>query len=545
MAPSPSPAEFDALEREIVEHVFALYPTYAVSLGRHDYDGRLMPADPAATDRWLRDAERLDARRRAFPEADLAEDRRIDRLLLELLLAGPRFDLAELHELDRNPMAYLGSLSLTGYISRDYAPAAQRAEGIAGFLSSVPRLLADGERRLGPVLPRPFVTLALSMGRGLPSHFAEAEEFVRQEAPSHLPSVTEARTAADESVRRFLDRLEHDRLPRADDSYALGAERYQRLLWVREGIAGPFAEIEARGRADLARNQQRLAQISRQEGRSVPELLERLAADHPSAAELIPTARSLVDGTRQFVIDHALATVPANARARVEETPAWGRSLSTASMDSPGPFEPGSSEGFYYVTPVDAAWSARQQEEWLRSLNRTMLGNITVHEVYPGHFLQFLKFRAATTSLARKSYLSPSFVEGWAHYCEQLVIEEGFGAPGTAAELAQIHDALLRDCRLLASIGLHTQGWTVARATELFEREAHFEHLPAEREAIRGTYNPEYFCYTLGKLAILDARAKYLTARFGGSLRAFHDTLLGFGCPPVGLFDRLFSGPAA
>ena len=545
MAPPVAASEFDALEREVVEHVFALYPTYAVSLGRHEYDGRLMPADLASTERWLRDAERLEERLRGFPEGDLSEERRIDRRLLDLLLAGPRFDLTELHELDRNPMAYLGSLSLTSYISRDYASAAQRADGILRFLTGVPRLLADGERRLGAVLPRPFVTLALSMGRGLPSHFAEAEEFVRTQAPTLASKVAEARAAADAGVRRFLEILEHDRLPRADAPYALGAERFQRLLWVREGIASPFAEIEARGRADLERNRQRLEQISRQEGRTIPELLEGLAADHPSAPDLIPTARSLVDGARQFVIDHALATVPTNARARVEETPAWGRSLSTASMDSPGPFEPGSSEGFYYVTPVDATWSPSQQEEWLRSLNRTMLGNITVHEVYPGHFLQFLKFREAKTSLARRAYLSPSFVEGWAHYCEQLVIEEGFGGPGPAAELAQIHDALLRDCRLLASIGLHTQGWTVAEATALFEREAHFEHLPAEREAIRGTFNPEYFCYTLGKLAILDARRKFLKGRFGGSLRAFHDTLLASGCPPIGLFDQILSGPSA
>jgi uncharacterized protein (DUF885 family) len=193
---------------------------------------------------------------------------------------------------------------------------------------------------------------------------------------------------------------------------------------------------------------------------------------------------------------------------------------------------------------VEPAWSPVQQEEWLRSFNRSLLRNITVHEVYPGHYLQFLHFHRSAGSLARKVYLSPSFVEGWAHYAEQLVIEEGLGRENHLAEVAEIHDALLRDCRLLASIGLHTQGMTLPEATQLFEHEAHFEHLPAEREAIRGTFNPEYFCYTLGKLAILNSRGKFLKSRFGGNLKAFHDALLGYGCPPIGLLDTLLAAPA-
>ncbi len=534
--------EFDALEREVVDHLFELYPTAAVSLGLHTYDGRLPLSERVATDRWLEKAATLEARLKKMDAASLPEDRKIDRLLLELLLAGPRFDLAEIEEFDRNPMTYLAALSLTSYIARDYAPVPKRVEGIVRILEGIPAYLEGGRRRLRAVLPRPFVSLAISMAQGLPSSFAEAEEFARKESADLGDRVASARQRAEAGLQEFQDDLKTRRLPRANDAFALGAKLYQRLLYVREGIERPFTEIEKAGRADLERNRRRLEQIARESRTSIPELLEHLNADHPTSADLIPTARSLVDGARRFVEEHALATVPEGARARVEETPAWGRSLSTASMESPGPFETASDEGIYYVTPVDPAWSAKQQEEWLRSLNRKMLANITAHEVYPGHYLQFLHLRRAQGSLARKVYLSPSFVEGWAHYSEQLVIEEGFGAPGVYAEVAQLHDALLRDCRLLSSIGLHTAGWTVAQATALIEKEAHFEHLPAEREAIRGTYNPEYFCYTLGKLAILDARAKFLTTRFGGALRGFHDTLLGFGCPPLGLLERLFTG---
>ncbi|HXW67557.1 MAG TPA: DUF885 domain-containing protein [Thermoplasmata archaeon] len=533
----PEPAGFGALEHEVVDHLFRLQPSYAVMLGLHEYDGQLPDLSVPATDAWSTAADRLLARLRAIDDRAFANGRAIDRFLLELLLESPLFDLREGRDYDRNPMSYLGSASLTSYLVRDYAPAAHRIDAIVRTLDGVPGLLATARRRLVLPLPKPFVDLSLAMGSGLPTHFGEAEAFA---AASGLGGkVAEARAPAEAAVREFLSWLKNDCLPRATPDFALGAARYQRLLFVREGIRSSIDELERAGRADLARNQARLATIAQEDRATIPELLERLSHDHPAATEILPVAREFVEETRRFVVDRDLATIPEPSRCRVEETPIWSRALSTASMNPPGPFDTGPTDGIYYVTPVDANWSATQQEEWLRSLNRSLLRNITVHEVYPGHYLQFLHLRERPGSLARKVYLSPSFCEGWAHYAEQLAIEQGLGRESHAAEVAQIHDALLRDCRLLASIGLHTKGMTLEEATRLFVDEAHFERLPAEREAIRGTFNPEYFCYTLGKLAILSARQRYLGPRFAGSLRRFHDALLGFGCPPIGLFDRL------
>lgn len=430
MTPSPSNAgSIDAIEQQIVEHMFVLYPHYAVSLGLHAYDGRLPLVARESTDRWLDEAQPLEAQRASIARDQVPTDRQIDLFLLRLLLESARFDLADSADLDRNPMAYLGALSLTSYIARDYAPVPERVRGIVTILEAVPAYLDAGLRRLRPVLAKPFLQLAVSMGSGLPAHFAEAEEFARRADRALGDRVSAARHLAEPALSHFLQALRDEYLPRANDEFALGPERFQRLLFVREGLERPFHEIEKAGRADLERNQRRLEQIAREAHATIPRLLEGLYRDHPSASALIPSARALVDGARRFVEEHGLATVPHDAKTRVEETPAWGRALSTASMDSPGPFDTTSGEGIYYVTPVDAQWSPHQQEEWLRSLNRTMLGNITVHEVYPGHYLQFLHFRAASLSLARKAYLSPSFVEGWAHYAEQLVIEEGFGSP--------------------------------------------------------------------------------------------------------------------
>ena len=533
----------DAIERRIVDHLFVLQPSYAVGLGLHEYDGKVPDLSVEATDRWSAGADRLLAELGAIDPDRLPPDRRIDRFLLELLLESPLFDLRDSRDLDRNPMSYVGSVSLTSYLARDYAPVEQRVAAIVEVLRGVPRLLEHGRSRLKEPLPKPFVDLALAIGGGLSAHFGEAEAFA---ARAHLErEVAVARAVAEEELAPFLAWLREEALPRAVPEFALGPERYRRLLYVREGIESPAEEIRRAGAADLARNQSRLEEIARTERTTVEELFARMNRDHPAAPDVLATARRFVEETRRFVEGHALATVPSVAACRVEETPVWGRALSTASMNPPGPFDTTSTEGIYYVTPVDPKWTPVQAEEWLRSFNFPMLRNITVHEVYPGHYLQFLHFRASSGSLARKVYLSPSFVEGWAHNTEQLAIEEGLGRESPAAEVAQIHDALLRDCRLLVSIGLHTQGMTLEAATELFQRAAHFERLPAEREAIRGTFNPEYFCYTLGKLAILSLRARVLRSQFGGRLGAFHDRLLGFGCPPIGLLDHLFAAASS
>jgi uncharacterized protein (DUF885 family) len=542
MGTSSSVAELAVLERAVVDHVFALQPGYAVGLGLHEYDGRVPDLSPEGTDRWARGADQLLSRLAALDEGGLPDGQRVDRFLLRLLLESPLFDLRESFQLDRNPMSYMGGVALTPYLVRDYAPVPDRVRSIVQILEQIPHILDVGRRRLVGPMPKPYVELAISMGSGLPGHLDEVEAFAARAGLE--ATVRKARIPAQAAIDGFRNWLKEDVLPRSVPDFALGAARYQRLLFVREGLETPTAALQKAGAADLARNQARLAEIAEEEKLSVDALLARLGADHPSASEVVATASRFVTETREFVRSKGLVSIPESVMVRVEETPLWGRALSTASMDSPGPFDP-TPEGVYYVTPVDAAWSPTQQEEWLRSFNRTLLRNITVHEVFPGHYLQFLHLRAAEASLTRRVYRSSSFIEGWAHYTEQLAIEAGLGAPRHDAEVGEIHDALLRDCRLLSSIGLHTEGWSVERSTQLFMHEAHFDRLPAEREAMRGTFDPEYFCYTLGKLAILSARSKLLASHFGGSLLRFHDTLLALGCPPVGLLEGLLEGAKA
>lgn len=530
------------LEKEVVDHYFVARPTQASGQGLHEYDGILPDLSKGATDRWASTARELLRRLDSLPESGLAPRRRVDRRLLQLLLEGALFDLEEVRELDRNPMSYVFQPDLTNYIIRDYAPIEVRAEAISRILKGLPSLLDIARQRLDRNLPPPFVTLSIQMASGLPSHFAEGESCAKDASASTRASLHDARESADAAVIAFATWLKEDRLPQATGDFALGHERFQRLLWVREGLSVPVEEVLRRGRADLQRNQARLEKIARGEELAPDRMLERLNERHPSRNELIALAQRLTDEAKAFVRESDLATIPEPEACHVRETPPWARDLWTAAMSSPGPFEK-PVDGIYWVTTPDPAWTPEQTEGWLRTLNLSMLGNTTVHEVWPGHYLQALHFRTTEQTLARKVWFSYSFCEGWAHYCEQAALEAGFGGRSTDAEVTQLRDALIRDGRLIVSIGMHTQGMSVAEATQFLRTEAHIEEIHAQREAIRGTYNPEYFCYTLGKLAILDARSKYLTSRYGSSLRAFHDALLAFGTPPIGFLDSLLAAP--
>jgi uncharacterized protein (DUF885 family) len=538
---APPGDSLSSLERTIVDHYFTQRPTQATSLGLHDYDGILPDVSRSSTDRWAATARTLLDRLSKVDESALSSSRRFDRHLLQLLLEGTLFDLEESREYDRNPMVYLYLPDLTNYISRDYAAVSVRAGAINRILSGVPQLLEKAKSRLESVLPRPFVTLAIQIASGLPSHFGDGDEFAGTVSRSLRASVHTARREADAAVRSFAEWLQKERLPQGNEDFALGRPRFERLLWVREGLTTPVDQVLNQGRVDLKRNQTRLAEIARREGVTADQLIARLGDKHPTADELIPLARRVTDEIREFVRRENLVTIPEPEICHVTETPTWGRGLWTAAMAAPGPFEK-PVDGIYWVTPVDPDWTVAQKEEWLRTFNFSMLKNTTVHEVWPGHYLQALHFRRTEQSLARKVWTSYSFCEGWAHYCEQAALEAGFGGRSTEAEVTQLQDAMLRDGRLIVSIGMHTQGMSVAEATRFLQTEAHLEGLHAQREAIRGTHNPEYFCYTLGKLAILDVRSKYLATRFHSSIKEFHDTLLGFGNPPIGYLDSLLAG---
>ena len=248
---------------------------------------------------------------------------------------------------------------------------------------------------------------------------------------------------------------------------------------------------------------------------------------------------------RAFIVDKHIVTVPADADIRVTETPAFMRATTQAAMDAPGPLETVATRAYYYVTPPDPKWTKAETDGYLEAFSDFERPIVSAHEVYPGHFLNFTVDRQLPLSLSRKLLGSGSYIEGWAHYDEQMVVDEGWGNGDPRVRLAQLQEALLRNCRFVAGIELHTAGWSQKRAERLFEDECFQPTAVAQDEALRGTQDPLYGRYTMGKLMILKLRADY-QAKLGAeyTLQKFHDAFLAHGDPPIPLLRKLLLGDA-
>jgi uncharacterized protein (DUF885 family) len=265
--------------------------------------------------------------------------------------------------------------------------------------------------------------------------------------------------------------------------------------------------------------------------------MKSLSNDHSAAAELIPSVRRSVEAARQFLVEKRIVTIPSEVRPIITETPPFARFGSFASMDTPGAYETKATEAFYYVTPVEKDWDAKHQEEHLRLFNPYVVDMINVHEVWPGHYLQFLYAKRFPTK-TRKLVFCGTNAEGWAHYTEQMMVDEGFGGGDPKVRLAQLQEALLRDCRYVVGIKLHTQGMTVEEGAKVFVEKGFQEPANGYEEARRGAYNPTYLYYTLGKLEILKLRDDYRKAK-GASLEAFHDAFVSQGGLPIPLLRKI------
>jgi hypothetical protein len=326
-------------------------------------------------------------------------------------------------------------------------------------------------------------------------------------------------------------------MPHARPDFGIGAEMFSRMLAVNELVDLPLEYILEVGRANLEANKAAYIETAHEiePAMDVREVALMMSTDHPTKETLIPDAADMLEELRDFIIESDLVSVPSEVRCKVVETPPflrWG----FAFMDSPGPFEEKATDAYYYVTPVEEEWTEQQAEEWLRRFNYASLCDVSIHEAYPGHYLHFLHASARVTSPVRKVFGSYSFVEGWAHYCEQMMVEEGYRGDTPVLRFAQLGEALLRNCRYVAAIMMHTGRMTLDEATRFFMENGFMDELPAQKEALRGTFDPGYLNYTLGKLLILKLRDD-LKAKEGDNfnLKRFHDSMLALGYPPVPL----------
>ena len=351
---------------------------------------------------------------------------------------------------------------------------------------------------------------------------------------------TDALDTAAAAVDGFVEKLRL-RAKGGDNDFAIGSRLYSRMLATGEGLDLPPERIAAVGQANLDDNLARIREVAASiaPGKSVREIVDENSRYHPSAETLIPDTREMLEDIRQSLADYDIISLPSEDRCSVVETPAYMR-YAFAAMDSAGPLETRATESFYYVTPVEDHWTAEQAEEWLAKFDYNTLKIISIHEVYPGHFVHNLHNRyGRPLPLVNRAATSYAFSEGWAHYTEQMMLETEYGQGKPELLLTQLLEALVRNCRYMCSIAMHTGGMTVEQATQFFVENAYMGEHPARREALRGVFDPGYLNYTLGKLMILKLREDYRREQNGGySLRAFHDHLLSYGAPPLPLLRQ-------
>lgn len=556
-----SPAQFQQLADEFLAGHLAWRPSAGVALGLHQYDGRITDFRLASIEAELRRLKDFEQEIAAIDEPKLAHGARFDRRLLLSSIRSEIFWFDDARFYRRNPMVYAQAMDLTQYIKRDYAPLTNRVRAIAAIQKQTPLLFSAARVNLDQVLPRTFVQTAIEVCEGQIA-------FLEKDLPTAAKSVSDpslvvefeaANRIAINELQRFMSWLKTERLPRADESYALGPRNYRKFLSLTEHVEIPLDQLLALGMRELKAEQQRFAAAARIiDPMGHPhDVFKSIQKEHPAADRLLPETRKNLEAIRQFVVERDLVTIPSDVRVRVEETPPPFRRTSFASMDTPGVFETNATEAYYYVTPTEPDWPEQQKEEWLTAFNYYTTDIVTIHEAYPGHYVQALALKASPASRVAKIFSSYAFSEGWAHYTEQMLIEEGFAAAGSGSReeqlraakyrLAQSDEALLRLCRLVASIRMHTQGMTVEEATRFFMENCYYEEKTAQQEAIRGTFDPGYLNYTLGKLMILKLREDW-RAQQGSrySLRRFHDELLRHGAPPVPLLrERMLKNPAA
>jgi len=548
--------EYEAVAEEYIKTYLAAHPLEGTALGLHEYDGKITDYSRLALDAELSRLRRFDDRLTKFDPGTLSPRQSIDLRILQAAVKKDLFQMQEMSVFERNPMVYARAADVNVYIKRNFAPLEDRVRSLVAIESQIPNILIAARTNLQEVLPKPYVELAIQIAKG-------SADFLKKDLVAAVVGLKdeqiriafqEANRKAANALNDYAAWLEREKLPKASLDFALGEEKFKRFLAQTELVDLPPQRILEIGMEQLKAEQEAFADAAKRIDPNKPpiEVFKQIQSEHPTPQNLIPDVGKDLDKIRKYVMSHHLVGVPSDVRAKVKETPQYLRATSFASMDTPGPFEKRATEAYYYVTPTENEWPEKQKQEWLTAFNYYTSDVVSIHEAYPGHYVQFLHLNASPATKVEKIFGSYAFIEGWAHYCEKMMVDEGYGSPTSASpseedvkraakyRMAQADEALLRLCRLCVSIKMHTQKMSLEEATKFFQDNCYYEEKPARQEAMRGTFDPGYLNYTLGKFQILKLRDDY-KAQQGEefSLQKFHNELLNHGMPPIRLLREI------
>ena len=532
---------------DLLGYLHETHPTYATLDGVHTHDDLLEDFSRPAVEA---EAHALSGYLRRLGDINpdgLTGTERLEHGMLASHIRSRMFELEEVRTWERNPQHYADIIatSLASQALFTHAPAPERARRVLSKLRQTPRLIQAARDNVKDP-PGIFVKVGIETMRGVLT-------FIEQDLPRAFSNVddlhllgdlADAQTEALQAVGAYVESLEKEIAPRARASFRLGREKFEQKVKLDEGLSVPVDRLLAIATRELKATQDAFKRVAgRMNGGDPLETWARMKAGHPAPGELVANGRDQLNELKTYLERQALITLPPGEPITVAPTPEFYR-WSFASMWTPGPFESKPSRAYYYLTDVDRSWPEDRQQEHLRDYNYPTLWSISIHEVYPGHFLHYQHLRRVE-SKARKSimFAPASFVEGWAHYCEQMMIEAGFGREDHGVELGQLAEALIRLVRFIVGIRLHAEDLSVEQGVRLFREEAYMEEASARREAERGTFDPTYLVYSVGKLMLLKLRQDYKQQQGKAfSLRTFHDTLLGNGTAPFWVHRSLMLG---
>ncbi len=540
-------SEWDTFVDQFIEDHFQAHPVFAVQAGRHEFDGQLpdwsregIAAEIARLEDWRERAE-------AFAATALSDEQQYQRDYLISEIDDVLFWHRDARWPFRNPQYYFGwtldSFSPSPYITLTYAPIDERMRAFIKYLQAVPEAVAQARDNLETPMPRTWIDFGVAAFGGMADYFTNdvplVWESVRDEGlQAEFAAANTVAAGAMESMAEYLESL---RATQTED-FPLGAELFSQMLQTTEGVDIALDELEAIGRADLERNQAALAAACEEfaPGESIRDCFARMANRKPEGGA-VEAASTQLGELKVFLDQQNLVSVPGTEEARVAEAPPYARS-NFAYINIPGAYEEGQ-PSTYYIAPPDPSWSEEVQRAYVPGDADLLF--TSVHEVWPGHFLNFLHANRADWIFGRV-FVGYAFAEGWAHYTEEMMVEAGLRGADPETRIGQLSNALLRNARFLSAIGLHTQGWTVEQSKELFQVEAYQDEGTALQQAARGTYDPAYLNYNMGKLLILKLREDW-TATRGGRVawKQFHDKFLSYGGPPIPLVRGQMMGEEA
>jgi uncharacterized protein (DUF885 family) len=512
-------------------------PTQASLDGVHLHDDLLEDLSRSAIEAHVRALAGFSRRLHQIDPGLLPPGERVEHRIVAANVDARMYDLEVVRDWERNPQIYSAAIgtSLASQALFSYAPEPERARRIVSRLRQVPRLVQAARDNIKEC-PGIFLKVGLDGWRGV-LKFIEADlprAFSSLDDLHILGDLADTSTEASAAISSYVEFLENDMAPRAKASFRLGREKFEQRLKLQEGFTLTAERLLAIALRELGEVQEEFRSVAgRLNGSDPVEAWRHTKERHPEPGTLVTAAQGQVQELEEFLRRQAIVTLPESEPVVVAPSPEFHR-WTTASMWTPGPFESKPSRAYYYLTDVDRSWPADRQKEHMRDFNVPALWNISIHEVYPGHFLHGQHLRQVPSKVRKSTFFAAaSLVEGWAHYCEQMMMEAGFHRRDATVRLAQLAEALVRLARCVVAIRLHCEDLSVEQGMRFFRDEAFLEEATARREAERGTFDPSYLVYAVGKLMMLKLRHDY-QERQGGkySLRAFHDAVLGQGCAP-------------